>query len=94
MHGLKGVPYTRDGDQPLGPSQLVRFVILASKLQVPTCVSECAVELGRVMNVEVAMEVLEHVPSELDGRPEVRTLRQQARAELISAIEARVFFFG
>jgi hypothetical protein len=90
MQGLKGVPYTRDGDRPLSHSQLVRLVILASKLQVHTCVSECAVELGRVMSVEVALEVLERVPSELDGSAEVCTLRQQARDALIGAIEAKV----
>jgi hypothetical protein len=90
MQGLKGVPYTRDGDRPLAHSQLVRLVVLASKVQVQTCVSECSVELGRVMNVEVGMEVLERVPSELDACAEVRTLRQQARTALISAIEATV----
>jgi hypothetical protein len=90
MQGLKGVPYTRDGDRPLAHSQLVRLVILASKLQVQACVSECAVELGRVMSVEVALEVLERVPSEMDACAEVRTLRHQAREALISAIEAKV----
>jgi hypothetical protein len=68
----------------------VRLVILASKLQVPTCLTECAVELGRVMSVEVALEVLGSVPSEMDGCPEVRTLREKAREALIGAIEAKV----
>jgi hypothetical protein len=90
MQGLKGVPYTRDGDHPVSHSQLVRLVILASKLQVKTCVSECAVELGRVMSVDVAKEVLDHVPSEMDGWPEVRRLRQQARGVLIRAVQGKI----
>jgi hypothetical protein len=90
MQGLKRVPYTRDGDQPLAHSQLVRLVILASKLQVQACVSECAVELGRVMGVEVALEVLERVPSEMDACVEVRTLRRLAREMLIYAIDGKV----
>jgi hypothetical protein len=74
---------------------LVRLLVLGGKLQVEACVAQCVDNVGTALravlglsvgNPTEAMEVLESVPSEMDGRKDVEALRNQALHYLLLAM--------
>jgi hypothetical protein len=63
--------------------------VLGGKLQVEACVAQCVDKVGAALSDEdpgPAMEVLESVPSELDGRKDVEALRNKGLYFLLKAI--------
>jgi hypothetical protein len=89
MHALRG--YTSDGARALSLSELLRLLVLGGKLQVEACVDQCVDKVKEALDVDgkdpgAAMEVLESVPSEMDGRKDVAALRNTAFSCLITAM--------
>jgi hypothetical protein len=89
MHALRG--YTSDGERALSLSELLRLLVLGGKLQVEACVAQCVDKVKEALDVDgkdpgAAMEVLESVPSEMDGRKDVEALRNQAFLFLLMAM--------
>jgi hypothetical protein len=72
-------------------AEVVRLLVLGGKLQVEACVAQCVDRLKADMeglDPGAAMEVLESVPSEMDGRKDVAALRNTASYFLLKAIKA------
>jgi hypothetical protein len=89
MHHARG--YTSDGGRALSSEELVRLLVLGGKLQVEACVAQCVDRLKAGMkglDPGAAMEVLESVPSEMDGVKGVEALRSRGLYFLLKAIKA------
>jgi hypothetical protein len=89
MHHARG--YTSDDGRALSSTELVRLLVLGGKLQVEACVAQCVDKVKKAMeslDPAAAMEVLESVPSEMDGVEGVGTLRNAALYFLLKAIRA------
>jgi hypothetical protein len=85
-----GTGYCVDEGRTLSLAELVRLLVLGGKLQVEACVAQCVDKVGAAVtgkDLGAAMEVLESVPSELDGRKDVAALRNKAFYHLLMAMQ-------
>jgi hypothetical protein len=90
MHSGSG--YCEHEGRALSLAEVVRLLVLGGKLQVEACVAQCVDKLKQVLCEEdpgPAMELLESVPSEMDGRKDVEALRNLAFFCLVTVMESK-----
>jgi hypothetical protein len=84
IHG--GTGYCVDEGRALSLAELVRLLVLGGKLQVEACSVAKLKAAVTGKDPGTAMEVLESVPSEMDGRKGVKALRHKALYYLLLAL--------